>query len=201
MIIVSEKDPYEMRLSLHVLKLLGDQLYSNIPKCISEAVANSWDADAEEVKIELDKENDEIRIIDDGIGMSKEDINKKYLLVGYRRREEEGDSSQEKGRVVMGRKGVGKLALFGISNTIEVFTKTEGGNPHAFRIDAEEIRKEIKQQSDDEDKDYGKYAPDPLSESTFWKNWPESQGRGTVIKIKELERRIVGKDIKDRNPE
>ena len=39
---------YTMRLSLNVLDHLGLNLYSNIPAVISEVVANSWDADAEQ---------------------------------------------------------------------------------------------------------------------------------------------------------
>ncbi len=46
---------YEMRLSLSVLDHLGLNLYSNIPAVISEVVANSWDADATEVSIDIDR--------------------------------------------------------------------------------------------------------------------------------------------------
>ena len=42
---------FTMSLSLNVLNHLGINLYSNIPAVLSEIVANSWDADATEVKI------------------------------------------------------------------------------------------------------------------------------------------------------
>ena len=44
---------FVMSLSLNVLNHLGINLYSNIPAVLSEIVANSWDADAETVKIEI----------------------------------------------------------------------------------------------------------------------------------------------------
>ena len=65
---------FTMSLSLNVLNHLGINLYSNIPAVLSEIVANSWDADATEVKINVD--NDKITIEDNGCGMSADDINK-----------------------------------------------------------------------------------------------------------------------------
>ena len=40
---------FTMSLSLNVLNHLGINLYSNVPAVLSEIVANSWDADAENV--------------------------------------------------------------------------------------------------------------------------------------------------------
>ena len=72
-----------MRMSLDVLRHLGINLYSNVPAALSETVANAWDADAENVKIELDKENDVIVIEDNGIGMTRDQVIDRFLLVGY----------------------------------------------------------------------------------------------------------------------
>ena len=48
---------YKMSISLNVLEHLGVNLYSNIPAVLSEVVANSWDADATNVDIEIEKEH------------------------------------------------------------------------------------------------------------------------------------------------
>lgn len=69
---------YRMSLSLNVLNHLGINLYSNIPAVLSEIVANSWDADAENVKIFI--ETDKIIILDDGSGMDEKDINEKRKI-------------------------------------------------------------------------------------------------------------------------
>jgi len=60
---------------------------------------------------------DEIIIEDNGCGMTYDDINDKYLHVGYERRNrpEEAITPKHK-RPVMGRKGIGKLKK-GISFT------------------------------------------------------------------------------------
>ena len=71
-------DPkYQMSIDLNVLNHLGLKLYSNVPAVLSEVVANSWDADAKKVEIEI--KSDQIVITDDGHGMTEADVNEKYL--------------------------------------------------------------------------------------------------------------------------
>lgn len=105
------QSPFSLTISLNVLEHLGINLYSNVPSVLSEIVANAWDADADVVTINWHREDEKIEIQDTGSGMSPEDINKRFLTVGYRRRDDQpGDTL--KGRKPMGRKGIGKLSLF-----------------------------------------------------------------------------------------
>lgn len=97
---------YEMTISLQIVEHLGLNLYSNTSAVISEAVANAWDADAKTVEITLEK--DCITIKDDGCGMDTDDINNKYLTVGYQKRHLVPITPMLN-RKVMGRKGIGKL--------------------------------------------------------------------------------------------
>ena len=119
---------YKIRVDLNVLTHLGINLYSNTAAVLSEAVANSYDADADNVWINLDSQNQLIVIKDDGEGMDLDDINNRFLTVGYRRRDPEENRSVTKKhkRNVMGRKGIGKLSLFSIANKIEVRTVKNG---------------------------------------------------------------------------
>ena len=72
-------DPlYRMQLSLNVLEHLGINLYSNVPSVLSEAVANSWDADAEAVEIRFATDKGTIVIQDDGVGMTREQVNQRF---------------------------------------------------------------------------------------------------------------------------
>ena len=153
---------YKLRISLNVLDDLGVNLYSNIPAVISEAVANSWDADAKEVDILIDQDKKTITVTDTGYGMNKNDINEKYLTVGYHRREKENTTTPS-GRHVMGRKGIGKLALFSIADKIEVHSvkvDEEGDiSKCGFIMDAQAIRDRIQEskkakngEEEDEDK-------------------------------------------------
>lgn len=106
---------YEMTISLQIVEHLGLNLYSNTSAVISEAVANAWDADAKTVEITLEK--DCITIKDDGCGMDTDDINNKYLTVGYQKRHLVPITPMLN-RKVMGRKGIGKLSLLSIAETI-----------------------------------------------------------------------------------
>src|SRR3981189_3458375 len=120
-----ESHPYTMRLSLSVLDHLGRNLYSNIPAVLSEVVANAWDADANTVEIVIDVDSGEISVTDDGIGMTPVDLNNRFLYVGFERRKA-GASVTAGGRAVMGRKGIGKLSLFAIADTVRVESVKEG---------------------------------------------------------------------------
>jgi hypothetical protein len=144
-----------MKISLNVLNHLGIHLYSNIPAVLSEVVANAWDADAEMVHIRIDTGNGKIIISDDGHGMNREDVNDKYLCVGYQRRaKEEGRVTPKLKRPVMGRKGIGKLSLFSIARNVEVQTIRDG-TKSGFRMSLDEIEKQIKTEE-------GTYLPKPL---------------------------------------
>lgn len=117
---------FQISLSLNILNHLGINLYSNIPAVLSEVVANAWDADATEVDIEFDISNELVTVTDNGHGMSVEDLNNKYLCVGYQRRENGEACSAKFKRPVMGRKGIGKLSLFSVADTIEVHSVKVG---------------------------------------------------------------------------
>lgn len=127
---VSEENPYVMSIGLNVLHHLGINLYSNAAAVLSEAVANAWDADSEEVHINITP--DRIEIIDTGCGMGVDDINARFLMVGYDKRSTQGDTS-DRGRHYMGRKGIGKLSLFSIADEVEIQTKT-ATESHGFRM-------------------------------------------------------------------
>ena len=66
-----------------------------------------------------------ITITDNGVGMESDDINKKYLFVGYERRKGKTHELTPKGLRVMGRKSIGKLSLFSIANIVMVETIKE----------------------------------------------------------------------------
>ncbi len=136
---------FEMTVDLNVLEHLGINLYSNIAAVLTEAVANAWDADASSVQIRVDPNRDWIEIEDDGVGMSVDDLNGKYLRVGYRRRDEDAEHGRRtsRGRPAMGRKGLGKLSLFAIANVIEV-QSSKNGQTHGFRMSVAGIHEAVR---------------------------------------------------------
>lgn len=171
------KKTYKMTISLNVLNHLGINLYSNIPAVLSEVVANAWDADAKTVDILIKK--DEISIIDDGCGMNYDDLNDKYLYVGYIRREQPNEAETPLfQRPVMGRKGIGKLSLFSIADTIEIQSMKEG-EKNGFVMSAKKIQKQLK----DKKNHSGDYHPDPLPENKI-----TIDKQGTRVTIRKLKR-------------
>lgn len=132
--------PLTLDISLSVLDDLGANLYSSIPAVLSEAVANAWDADATEVRIAIDRTGRKITVEDNGLGMSRPDMQSKYLTIGYRRRNGEPDKTTTLDRDVMGRKGIGKLSLFAIADTVEIVSQREEAAPVGVRLHAPGIR-------------------------------------------------------------
>lgn len=160
-----KKETYKLSVDLQVLKHLGIGLYSNLPSVMSEMVANSHDADATEVEITIN--DDTIIIKDNGLGMSVEDANKKFLTVGYDKRDKEKDKEGKVltlkfKRLPMGRKGIGKLSTFAIANSVKVesvkthleiddkgeITKETLGEKSAFLMNVETIEKLAKEKKE-----------------------------------------------------
>lgn len=116
---------YPIRISPEILELLGPSLYTNIYYVLAELIANSYDADAENVWLDLS--GDSIIIEDDGHGMTYEETVDKYLEVAKSTRNTEAESKSRKfQRPKMGRKGIGKLAALAISSEVRVMTKSNG---------------------------------------------------------------------------
>ncbi|WP_285023216.1 ATP-binding protein [Lactococcus garvieae] len=88
---MTQQNQLEIKYDPQVIKLLGNQLYHQFPAVLNELLTNSYDAGAEKVEILLDKEKNEFTISDDGSGMSYDDLQNKYLVIGRNRREE-GDN-------------------------------------------------------------------------------------------------------------
>lgn len=168
--------PYAMTLDLNVLKHLGINLYSNVAAVLTETVANSWDADAEQVSIDIDMDQNSIIIEDDGIGMSISDMNNKYLKVGYCRRELADQKVTKKGRLVMGRKGLGKLSLFSIANIVEVQSKQDDIEKHGCRMSISDMERAVKGKN-------SSYVPQELSKEEITK-----ETKGTKIILKDLKK-------------
>jgi len=144
-------DRYIMRISRMTVDKLGVRLYDRVSAVVAELVANAYDADAENVVVRvplatlLARKNLEtgevegyghvIEVVDDGHGMTPTEANGHFLRVGKDRRADptQGNRSRRKQRSVMGRKGIGKLAPFGICKRIEILSaggeKTDRGYP------------------------------------------------------------------------
>lgn len=114
---------YTFNISLSILNHLGRNLYRSFITVLGEAISNSWDADAKKVWIYIDRDNNTLVIKDDGLGMTENDFQNKFLKIGYSKRKDNATSTAS-GRPFIGRKGIGKLALLSCAKRITVLTKT-----------------------------------------------------------------------------
>lgn len=121
-----DNSAFRFAISLSVLNHLGRNLYRNFITVLGEAISNSWDADAENVWIDFDKNNKYFTIRDDGKGMNSDDFQNKFLKIGYSKRKD-GDSKSELGRPFIGAKGIGKLALLSCAQKVTIFSRIKGG--------------------------------------------------------------------------
>ena len=129
----------ELIIKPQIIRLLGIQMYQKPADVISELIANSWDADAEKVEIEIS--DGMVEVLDNGNGMTFDQCQNYYLNVGRDRRlDTKNDKSERLDRPVLGRKGIGKFAGFGIAKNIEVETiSIANGETTHFSMDLEKI--------------------------------------------------------------
>lgn len=123
-----EERRLKMSFDPHTIEHLGIKMYSVLPNAVAELIANAYDAEATRVDINL-QDNEgckSISVTDNGVGMSFDEINEKFLRIGRKRRSEDNGLSPNRKRKVTGRKGLGKLAFFGIGDVINVTTKQAG---------------------------------------------------------------------------
>jgi hypothetical protein len=153
------RQPTELVLSFagNIVKHLGVQMYAGRPvPAIAELISNAWDADSNRVEVRLPLEeswspsraDQLVEVSDNGNGMTWDMVRDAYLDVGRDRREDGGTDRSPGGRLVQGRKGVGKLAGFGIADMVEIQTVHKEADPKLgkkallwFRLSLSDLKK------------------------------------------------------------
>lgn len=107
--------------------LLGEN-YRSTELAIKELVDNAFDADAENVWVELPSPltTDPLVIKDDGTGMTESEIRNEYLNIASSRVSRKGERTRLKNRLVKGRKGIGKFAGLMVASLMEVTSTCRG---------------------------------------------------------------------------
>ena len=172
---------YELKIDLNALNHLGLNLYSNVPAVLSELIANAWDADASEVCLDIDLTGDKTEIVvrDNGCGMDRDELNDKFLTVGYQRRKNARGDLTPKDRKVMGRKGIGKLSVFSIADYIQVYTK-KNGQVSGLELVVELIRRDIENERP--------HRPKPITDISS--KYEIASETGTIIVLSKLKKRV-----------
>jgi hypothetical protein len=177
---------FTFNISLSVLNHLGRNLYRSFITVLGEAIYNSWDADANNVWIYIDRENNTLIVKDDGVGMTDNDFQHKFLKVGYSKRKD-GDTASSKKRPFIGRKGIGKLALLSCADTISVITKTANSDFVGGTIDNSGLDDAIK-----EDLEVSQYGLGNVDYALFGSLMDEMP-HGTIIHFQNIHEGIKNK--------
>jgi hypothetical protein len=142
---VSDPGEKKLHLSFHgrIIDSLGIQMYQSPVAAVAELIANAWDADATKVDVVLPADNSasaELIVRDNGTGMTFAECQNRYLNVGRNRRLADGERTP-KGRPLLGRKGIGKFAGFGIARIVEIETVSAAtGERTVFALDLQKLR-------------------------------------------------------------
>ena len=120
-----------------LLTMLGDQLIKNEQIAVTELMKNSYDADADWVKVSFEdfedyykikKSTSRIVIEDNGKGMSRDIITKAWMNPATPNKHTNDINAQRTpgGRIIQGEKGIGRFAMLKLGRTIEMVTRPEG---------------------------------------------------------------------------
>lgn len=209
---IIKKDSQPFQPYARLMNILGDQLITDKKVAVIEVVKNSYDADADNVKVRFfnmknygkkyidENELPYIEIEDDGDGMTLETIQKIWLRPATPNKldkKKRKENHTEKGRIIQGEKGVGRFAIHKLGERIDLYTKTSGG---------EEVRLEM---------DFTEYNPEDIDlfnqptsnykllndvHNTWYVNDPAieiKKEKGTLIRIQNLRERWTSKDFED----
>ena len=140
------------KFDVSTFKLLGRELITDRITALFELVKNAYDANAESVEISFNNvstigKDSKITISDDGIGMTVDDIQNRWMVIGTNSKR--GDNKYSPlpfKRRLVGEKGVGRFAVDKLGSKLVLRTKTVGAKETVIlEIDWREYEKLSKQ--------------------------------------------------------
>ena len=119
----------KFRVRARTVDMLGRQQIAGIPTAISELFKNAHDAYARNVEVDYFRENNLFVLRDDGLGMTRDDFEHRWLTLGTesklgspRLNLPPRDPDQPE-RPILGEKGIGRLAIAIIGPQVLVLTR------------------------------------------------------------------------------
>lgn len=139
----------DFKISTGLKDVIGKELITEAHTAVFELVKNAYDANATHVDIVFrnikpssGSEGGKIFIVDDGDGMSYEDIRNRWLFVGYSKKGQDSDSDNFRDRVantnrmMAGAKGIGRFSADRLGGNLILYTKTRfASTTHRLRMD------------------------------------------------------------------
>lgn len=174
------------KVDARALLSLGRESIKDHTTALVELIKNSYDADAERVEVEVvDDEEGYIRIADDGDGMDSDDINTKWLRIGFSEKRKRRVSN--KGRRETGEKGIGRLSADRLGAHLRLLSRKEGRPPVGVAVNWNEF--------DVEGKEIGAVPVAEIASPAPRLPIESSDKNGTEILISELRQDWTDSDV------
>lgn len=119
------KDLYFRTNSRHIGQL-GRELVTDFVTALVELIKNAYDADAGSVQIRIENvntPNSRIVIVDTGSGMTQEDFEKKWMVIGTSNKVNEPYTPR--GRKRTGKKGIGRFSVERLAEKVTIYSFSE----------------------------------------------------------------------------
>ncbi|MFC5582790.1 sensor histidine kinase [Rhodanobacter terrae] len=134
---LSRLDPNKVRFSVDAshISRLGLELVAKQETAVSELVKNAFDADADTVDLifrETSRPGGSIEILDNGHGMSREELIDGFMRISTQSKQSSPVSSRYR-RQRAGRKGIGRFASQRLGNRLTVRTQVAGSD-HSLQV-------------------------------------------------------------------
>lgn len=126
----SSEETVTFTIDSRLLEELGENLVTRNHVAVGELIKNSYDADATEAILEFedataeDTSGSEIRIIDDGMGMTMEEVRDDFMRIATTNKLR-NPVSDKYGRQKAGNKGIGRFACRRLANVLEIETTAQ----------------------------------------------------------------------------
>jgi len=173
--------PLDFKISTGLKSIIGKELITDDQIAIFELVKNSWDADARKVTIIFQNIKNprggkppRILVIDDGHGMSYDDLVNKWLFVGYsdkkitesNKDKNFRDKITERKRRFAGAKGVGRFSADRLGKRLDLYTKIENEDEiHHLEINWEKFEEDQEKEFQNIDVSYSKIKSLPIGDT------------------------------------
>lgn len=129
-----ESEFFEFTVDAALLKELGERLVGKPHIALAELVKNAYDADATKVRITF--EDDAIEVVDNGDGMSKSEFKSFWMRVGTTHKQDTPITPLFN-RKVSGSKGVGRLSVQFLGNSLKLWSVSRKNRSVAFRAEVD----------------------------------------------------------------
>lgn len=139
------------RVSTGLKNVIGRDLITSDYVAVFELVKNSFDAHATDIQVVIS--DDEITVVDDGKGMTADDVLDKWLFVAYSAKADETEDRRltsdfrkkirHQGRGFAGNKGIGRFSADRLGATLDMYSRAVGSDEIVYlRVDWQQFEED-----------------------------------------------------------